>query len=87
MDPAAGVDLKALLREANVQEVLDQLDRELIGLVPVKQRIREIAAYLIVSKARASLGSVGRRVGKECSCRCMSRWPRISSTATWCHAR
>ena len=59
MDPAAGVDLKALLREANVQEVLDQLDRELIGLVPVKQRIREIAAYLIVSKARASLGLTG----------------------------
>ena len=59
MDPAAGVDLQALLRDANVQEVLDQLDRELIGLVPVKQRIREIAAYLIVSKARASLGLTG----------------------------
>ncbi|MBL0291259.1 MAG: CbbX protein [Betaproteobacteria bacterium] len=59
MDHPAGVDLQALLREANVQEVLDQLDRELIGLVPVKQRIREIAAYLIVSKARASLGLTG----------------------------
>ncbi|MBK7794664.1 MAG: CbbX protein [Betaproteobacteria bacterium] len=59
MDPAAGVDLQALLRDANVQQVLDQLDRELIGLVPVKQRIREIAAYLIVSKARASLGLTG----------------------------
>ncbi|MBK7743432.1 MAG: CbbX protein [Betaproteobacteria bacterium] len=57
--PPAGVDLQALLREANVQQVLDQLDRELIGLVPVKQRIREIAAYLIVSKARASLGLTG----------------------------
>ncbi|MBK6602205.1 MAG: CbbX protein [Betaproteobacteria bacterium] len=59
MDHPAGVDLQALLREANVQQVLDQLDRELIGLVPVKQRIREIAAYLIVSKARASLGLTG----------------------------
>ncbi|HSN45662.1 MAG TPA: CbbX protein [Casimicrobiaceae bacterium] len=59
MEPAASVDLNALLREANVQEVLDQLDRELIGLAPVKQRIREIAAYLIVSKARASLGLTG----------------------------
>ena len=59
MDHPAGVDLQALLREANVQQVLDQLDRELIGLVPVKQRFREIAAYLIVSKARASLGLTG----------------------------
>jgi probable Rubsico expression protein CbbX len=59
MDRPASVDLNALLREANVQEVLDQLDRELVGLAPVKQRIREIAAYLIVSKARASLGLAG----------------------------
>jgi hypothetical protein len=28
--------------------VLDELDRELIGLKPVKQRIREIAAMLMV---------------------------------------
>lgn len=50
------VDLNAILREANVFEVLDQLDRELIGLAPVKQRIREIASFLVVSKARAQMG-------------------------------
>ena len=50
------IDLAAILREANVQEVLDQLDRELIGLTPVKQRIREIAAFLVVSRARAQIG-------------------------------
>jgi probable Rubsico expression protein CbbX len=55
----ANVDLQALLREANVGDVLDALDRELVGLGPVKQRIREIAAYLVVSKARASLGLTG----------------------------
>jgi probable Rubsico expression protein CbbX len=59
MEQGAGVDLHALLREANVQEVLDQLDGELIGLAPVKRRIGEIAAYLIVSRARASLGLTG----------------------------
>src|ERR1041385_2746161 len=53
---ATSVDLNSILREANVQEVLDQLDRDLIGLTPVKQRIREIAAYLVVSRARAQLG-------------------------------
>jgi len=50
------VDLNAILQEANVFEVLRQLDQELIGLVPVKQRIREIASFLVVSKARACLG-------------------------------
>jgi probable Rubsico expression protein CbbX len=53
------VDLRALLRDADVADVLDRLDRELVGLAPVKQRIREIAAYLAVSKARAALGLTG----------------------------
>jgi probable Rubsico expression protein CbbX len=50
------VDLKSILEEAQVMEVLDELDRELIGLKPVKQRIREIAAFLVVSRARAQMG-------------------------------
>jgi probable Rubsico expression protein CbbX len=50
------IDLKALLRETRVEEVLDQLDRELIGLAPVKARLREIAAFLVVSRARKQLG-------------------------------
>jgi len=56
MDHPATVDLQAILRDANVQEVLDQLDRELIGLAPVKRRIREIAALLVVSRARKQMG-------------------------------
>jgi probable Rubsico expression protein CbbX len=54
--PASQVDLKAILEEAQVMEVLDELDRELVGLKPVKQRIREIAAFLVVSRARAQMG-------------------------------
>ncbi len=50
------IDLNALLRESDVSGVLEQLDRELVGLAPVKRRIREIAAYLLVSKARRQLG-------------------------------
>ena len=44
----ATIDLQALLREANVLDVIETLDRELVGLAPVKQRIRDIAAYLVV---------------------------------------
>ena len=50
------IDLKALLEESKVAEVLDELDRDLVGLKPVKTRIREIASLLVVEKARAALG-------------------------------
>jgi probable Rubsico expression protein CbbX len=53
---AETVDLQAILREARVQEVLEELDRDLVGLAPVKRRIRDIAAFLVVSRARAQLG-------------------------------
>jgi probable Rubsico expression protein CbbX len=46
------IDLDAELRTSNVQEVIDQLERELIGLKPVKTRIREIAALLLVDRLR-----------------------------------
>ena len=54
--PAETVDLRREYEESGVGEVLDQLDRELIGLKPVKTRIREIAALLLVDRARQRLG-------------------------------
>ena len=49
------IDLRALLAESGVGEVLDELDRELVGLAPVKTRLREIASLLVVDKARAAI--------------------------------
>jgi len=46
------VDLVALFRESTVGDVLAELDRDLVGLTPVKTRIREIAAQLLVERAR-----------------------------------
>lgn len=46
------VDLEAEFKASNIQEVLDKLDRELIGLKPVKTRIREVAALLLVDRLR-----------------------------------
>src|SRR5882724_12171555 len=54
--PAPQLDLDAVFRESNIGEVLDGLERELIGLEPVKSRIRDIAALLLVDKLRQSLG-------------------------------
>jgi probable Rubsico expression protein CbbX len=50
------LDLDALYRESNVRESLETLDRELIGLAPVKSRVREIAVLLLVEKLRRSIG-------------------------------
>jgi probable Rubsico expression protein CbbX len=50
------VDLDALYRQSSIAEVLAALDADLIGLVPVKTRIREIAALLLVESARRSVG-------------------------------
>ena len=48
----AQVNLEAEFKDSNVKEVLDKLDNELIGLTPVKTRIREIAALLLVDRLR-----------------------------------
>jgi probable Rubsico expression protein CbbX len=50
------VDVDAALEESQVLEVLAQLDQDLVGLVPVKTRIREIALLLIVDKLRQQVG-------------------------------
>lgn len=49
------VDLDAAFRDSHIQEVLDKLDRELIGLKPVKTRIRETAALLLVDRLRKQM--------------------------------
>lgn len=50
------LDLQAAYRDSHVGEVLDSLDRELVGLVPVKSRIRDIAALLLIDKLRRAVG-------------------------------
>ena len=54
--PEQHIDLREAYDGAGIEAVLEQLDQELIGLQPVKARIREIAALLVVDKARSSLG-------------------------------
>ncbi len=56
MNGTAPIDLGAEFREAGIGEVLDALDRDLVGLAPVKRRVREIAALLLVDRVRRRLG-------------------------------
>ena len=50
------LDLDALYRDSGVDETLAALDRDLIGLKPVKTRVREIAALLLVERLRRTMG-------------------------------
>ncbi|WP_428029019.1 CbbX protein [Ancylobacter sp.] len=50
------IDLRAEFAASGLAEVFDQLDRELVGLVPVKRRLREIGALLLVDTARRRFG-------------------------------
>ncbi|SON57398.1 Stage V sporulation protein K [Hartmannibacter diazotrophicus] len=50
------VDLAAQYEASGVADVLRDLDTQLTGLAPVKQRIRETAALLLVDKARRDMG-------------------------------
>ncbi len=54
--PPTSVDLGALYDQSSIGDVLAGLDRDLVGLRPVKTRIREVAALLLVESARRSMG-------------------------------
>lgn len=56
LPPDARVDLVSERGESGVDEVLATLDRELIGLTPVKTRVAEIAALLLVDRMRTRFG-------------------------------
>ncbi len=49
-------DVQSVVRDSRVHEVLEQLDRELVALEPVKRRIREVAALLVIDRLREELG-------------------------------
>jgi probable Rubsico expression protein CbbX len=45
-----------VLAQSRAYAVIDELERDLIGLAPVKGRIRDIAALLVIDKLRANMG-------------------------------
>lgn len=49
------INLKQFYSQTNIQKVLSILDEELVGLIPVKKRIKEISSLLLVDKARQEL--------------------------------
>nr|YP_009736322.1 conserved protein CbbX [Scytosiphon promiscuus]QDM58409.1 conserved protein CbbX [Scytosiphon promiscuus]QDM58552.1 conserved protein CbbX [Scytosiphon promiscuus]QTW91471.1 CbbX [Scytosiphon lomentaria]WAM64647.1 conserved protein CbbX [Scytosiphon lomentaria] len=50
------LNLKQVYLDTEIKKIIDILDEELVGLVPVKTRIQEISALLVIDKLRESLG-------------------------------
>jgi probable Rubsico expression protein CbbX len=50
------VDISAAHQGSNLEKVLDELDRELVGLKPVKSYIRQIASLLLIARLREKVG-------------------------------
>ena len=48
--------VKAVLAQSQAGAVMDELDHDLVGLAPIKSRIRDIAALLVIDKLRFNLG-------------------------------
>jgi probable Rubsico expression protein CbbX len=53
--------------KTEIAKILNLLDEELVGLVPVKSRIREIAALLLIDKLRKNLGIAAGNPGLHMS--------------------
>jgi probable Rubsico expression protein CbbX len=55
------VDIGAAHRDSNLEEILDELDRDLVGLKPVKAYIRRVASLLLVARLRDKVGLASER--------------------------
>ena len=58
--PPAPLAVADVLAQSQVEAVLAELERDLVGLAPVKRRIREIAALLVIDRLRAHHGLVAQ---------------------------
>ena len=61
------INLQEEYNKTEIAKLLNLLDEELVGLAPVKARIREIAALLLIDKLRKNLGITANSPGLHMS--------------------
>ena len=61
------VNLYIEYKKTEIGKIIELLDQELIGLIPVKSRIREISALLLIDKIRQSKGILSSNPGLHMS--------------------
>jgi probable Rubsico expression protein CbbX len=54
--PGSARTVSEVLAQSQAGAVMDELDRDLVGLAPIKARIRDIAALLVIDKLRMNVG-------------------------------
>lgn len=63
----AHINIRDEYKKTDIEKILTLLDEELVGLAPVKSRIREIAALLLIDKLRQSVGITSANPGLHMS--------------------
>ena len=61
------INLQEEYAKTEIAKILNLLDEELVGLAPVKARIREVAALLLIDKLRRNLGITSAQPGLHMS--------------------
>ena len=61
------LNLRQEYKDTQIQRVIDILEEELVGLVPVKSRIREIAALLVIDRLRKKVNLTSNSPGLHMS--------------------
>jgi len=61
------LNLKEEYKKTEIQKVIDILEEELVGLIPVKSRIREIAALLVIDRLRQQVNLTANSPGLHMS--------------------
>ena len=61
------INLQEEYDKTEIQKIIDNLEADLVGLIPVKNRIREIAALLLVDRLRKNLGLMSSSPGLHMS--------------------
>ena len=61
------INLQEEYAKTEIAKILNLLNEELVGLIPVKSRIREIAALLLIDKLRRNLGITAANPGLHMS--------------------
>lgn len=67
IDKTASINLREEYNKTNIQQIIANLEADLVGLAPVKSRIRQIAALLLLDRLRKGLGLTSGNPGLHMS--------------------
>ena len=67
IDKTASINLREEYNKTDIQQIIANLEADLVGLAPVKSRIRQIAALLLLDRLRKGLGLTSGNPGLHMS--------------------